>query len=139
MVKTSDLPLLVGEQVIVEMHSSGGDGDTIELEGLLQAADLQAGLVLQTREGSIIIPAIDLVDVYKASAPKKIVRRRIRYIPEPQAKQHLLDRHGMEWDLIKMLSPKRAHDVHNAFSHNNLGHRHQPRETEGTDGHTGNK
>jgi len=107
--------------------SSPRGADDLELEGKVLSADA-SGLVILVKNKPIIVEARDILDIHRSSLPSKIVRRKMRYIPPWQARQHLLDRHGLQWDLIKMLAVKSAGALHDKIDHTNLGHQHRESE-----------
>ncbi len=125
MTKLSDLPGLVGKQVTVELED-GDLGDLpMEVTGKMLAADPKEGCVVETKDGTIILSLSEIRDVNIAQPRTKVVRRMLRWIPERQVKQHVLDRHGMPWDIIRAMSHRGVHLMHDAIDHSNLGHRHQ--------------
>lgn len=127
-IRISELPSLVETRVLLEVQQ-GGDESPWELEGTLMAVS-DVGVVVKTGDGTHIFLQEHILDISKSSIPRKIVRRKIRYIIAAQARQHLLDRHGMPWDLTKMLRPDAAREMHDKTDHSNLGHQHR---TEGDD------
>lgn len=120
--KLSDLPNLVDKRVVIEMQ--GLSDGTYEIEGMVCAVN-STGLVLAVKGDTIILQTVDIVDINEADAPRPIVRRKVRHIPARQARQHLLDRHGVPLDLIRGTSPKTAYVLHQATDHSNLGHMHE--------------
>lgn len=127
--KFADLLALRGEQVVIELDDEELLTPT-ELQGRLIEADRENGLVVETKVGTMIVPMTDVLAVEKATPPGKIVRRTIRPIPLSQVKQHLLDRHGLGWDIVKAMTAKSCLDLHNKIDHSNLGHRHRAKEVD---------
>lgn len=131
MTRLSDLPNLVGKQVTVELET---DGDLpLEVTGQLLAVDIAIGIVVENRDGTVIIKLPEIKDVSVALPRTKLVRRMLRWMPPRQVKQHVLDRHGMPWDIIRAMSHQGVHDMHALIDHSNLGHRHQPKDEESVD------
>lgn len=121
-VRMSELPALVGERVAMRISGHYGHMD---VEGEVVTAS-QSGLVLLSKsEGTMIIGIDEIDELHKTVSPGKIVRRKIRHIPETQARQHLLDRHGVPWDLVRGMTPRNAFRMHEGIDHSNLGHKHR--------------
>lgn len=121
MTKMSDLLDMVGKAVKLELIV---DGEAATVEGTLLAASWQ-GLAVKTKTATRVVD----IDEVVSAAPlrtSKLVRRWMRFIPSWQARQHLLDRHGLEYDLLKALLPDQAKLLHDRLNHKNLGHRHRP-------------
>lgn len=125
--KLSELHLLIGKRVVVEMQGTSG---TFEIEGNVRSADT-TGIVLLAKEGPSIITISEMIDIYETDAPRPLVRRKLRHIGARQARQHLLDRHGMALDLIRATTAATAFILHEALNHSNLGHQHRPDGEEG--------
>lgn len=120
-----------GVAVVLEVQKDG-DASVSQIHGKLIKADYH-GLVIQERTQTSIV-ALDIVlDAYRADKQGKIVRRKVRYMIAQQVRQHLLDRHGLAFDLIKALSPSNAKKLHDNIDHFNLGHRHREREDQAED------
>lgn len=58
------------------------------------------------------------------SVPVRLTRRWIAGISAVNVRQHLLDRHGMPFPLIKDMNDEQAHAAHAAINHQDLGHAH---------------
>jgi hypothetical protein len=116
-IRTKDLPGLVGKQVVVET-----DYATIEGEVLATTSD---AIVLRTKAGTSVVELSRMIDIRLADPATKIVRRKIRPATIQLVRQHLLDRHGMQWDLMKLTSPSSALALHELTDHTNLGHQHR--------------
>lgn len=121
-IRLSELPLLIETRVTVEVQ---GDDDVSSwtIEGLLIAVG-DAGVVVKNSDGPQIVMRHHILDIKKTVMSRKIVRRKIRHIVMQQVRQHLLDRHGMPWDLVKMMRPDSAFQAHESIDHSNLGHQH---------------
>lgn len=125
--KAEDLPSFEGKRVIVteDITHLGTDEDFREVEGTVGRAD-KTGLVLQTaREGVVIIPANRILDV-DIKVTNRLQRRWLREATPSTVRQHLLDRHGMPFDLVAApgLDPKAYLEMHSKIDHSNLGHQH---------------
>ncbi len=120
--KMSNLPEMIGVRVCVEIDSDT-PSNLSEIEGVLVGVSA-TGVAVKIRTGLQFYSFVDILDITKVNVARKIVRRRIRHIVESQTRQHLLDRHGIPWDLTKALSPSSAYAMHEKIDHSNLGHQH---------------
>ena len=120
-----------GEDVILELQDADDLHPRIVQGKLLRAS--YHGIAIQEANQTSIIDLSIVQDIYPASKQGKVVRRRLRYIVALQVRQHLLDRHGMQFDLIRALTPKVAKQLHDKIDHSNLGHRHKDRAELGLD------
>jgi hypothetical protein len=120
-IKMSDLPKLVGTRVVVEV-SAGGDSWTHEGEVIAAKA---TDLAIKTKTDTVIIDMNFVDDIRPADPIVKVVRRKVRPVVLAQVKQHLLDRHGYPWDLVRAATPSLAMQMHDNINHDQLGHRHR--------------
>ncbi len=124
--KLSELGDMVGKDVSIERYDpSEPMKASTHLTGELLAFGA-GGLVVRTKDGVEIIETLSVVDVVEAAPNRKIIRRKVRYIPTHQARQHLLDRHNIPWSLVREMTPETAHKLHERIDHHDLGHRHRP-------------
>lgn len=121
--KMSELKGLLNTIVLVEVRSP--DGEINKSDGTLLGIDVQ-GIVFESKGKVSIIPLEAVIDINPFTAPRKVVRRKVQAVLERRARQHLLDRHGLLWDLIKFVSEKTAYIMHDKIDHSNLGHQHRP-------------
>ncbi len=128
-IRMSELPLLIDSRVTVEVQEEE-DTSPWAVEGVLIAIS-DAGVVVKNSDGSHILLFDVVIDVSKAMTSRKIIRRKLRFITAQQARQHLLDRHGVPWDLTKVLTAANAFEMHSRIDHSNLGHQHRTQEEEG--------
>jgi hypothetical protein len=124
--KADDLITFEGKRVIVQEDIThlGSDEDFREVEGTVGKADA-TGLVLQTSKGVTIIPVARILDV-EVKLPNRLQRRWLREAGASTVRQHLLDRHGMPFDLIAAqgVDHKLYLEMHSKIDHGNLGHQH---------------
>lgn len=116
-IRTKDLPGLVGKRILIET-------DYVTTEGEVLAATSDA-IVLRTGAGTSVVELVRVIDISLADPATKIVRRKVRPATIQLVRQHLLDRHGMQWDLMKLTRPSAALALHNLTDHSNLGHQHR--------------
>lgn len=128
--RLSDLPQYLGKVIVVQEDTSQDpdtDDDFKEYEGKVVRAD-ESGLVLETRHGTRIIRANRILDadVSIKSTVRRLVRRWLREPTPATVRQHLLDRHGMPFDLIsaKEMDNEAYYHMHQGINHAGLGHRH---------------
>lgn len=125
-----ELMAMIGGNVVVEHN--GSESGSIKTEGKILRVGAP-GIVLESRLKTEIIPLDRIIDCYPFVPPRKVVRRKVRFMPEHQSRQHLLDRHGMLWDLIKFTTDTTAWSMHNLIDHTNLGHQHRHPEDDSPD------
>ena len=123
-VTIEDLQQYVEKPVIVHLITDEGTLD--EVHGEIKAATV-AGVAFKKKGTS----GLQLLDVSKieevASAPvkaKPVTQKKIAPIEMGQARQHLLDRHGVELAWAKEADEKSAFEWHASLDHSNLGHIH---------------
>lgn len=124
--KATDLPTFEGKRVIVtqDITHLSDDEDFREVKGMVHKADT-AGLVLRTNGGVVIIPASQVLDV-DIELISRLQRRWLRVPTLSVVRQHLLDRHGMPFDLVAApgMEVKAYLAMHERIDHSNLGHQH---------------
>lgn len=115
---------LTDKRVVVQVKDDMGDG-VREIEGKVLASD-RTGLVIQTRSGTSIINTSEIedIEVIVPNMQRRLIKRWIQEIEPGSVRQHLVDRHGMPFDLINALPDGNAVQVHNQLPHGNLGHDH---------------
>ena len=130
-VAVAELEANIGKQVV--LHLKQEDGSLKELEGKLEAASA-AGLAFKEKgKSNLDLYMPDQVESLQAAPdkPKSVSQKKIKPIVEGQARQHLLDRHGVPLDWAKKASEKEAFEYHKNLDHSNLGHVHvEPEQTD---------
>jgi hypothetical protein len=122
--KFSELPDLVGEILTVEVLPLAGE-DPRDVQGKLLGVG-PAGIVVEVDGDPMIIDRDRILDIRKGIPVRKMVRRKISFIPEARMRQHLLDRHSITWSMARVMTPATAARVHKNMNHDDLGHRHMP-------------
>lgn len=126
-IKTSDLPDLVGKSIIVQVEIIGSDDeDYREVRGKCVAAN-EGGVVVQTRSTAEIIKLSHIIDIDIELKSRRLVRRWIDPIDPEGIRQHLIDRHGMIFDMVRGIDVPNSVLMHAAVNHVILGHEHGPK------------
>lgn len=125
-IKASDLPGLVGKVIVVQVEVNNDDEDFREVRGKCLAGN-EGGLVVQTRTSAVMIPLVDIIDVDIEPKNRRLIKRYIDPIDPDGARQHLLDRHGLPYDMLRQVSPAESVLMHAAADHGKLGHEHGPK------------
>lgn len=130
-VAVAELEANINKSVI--LHVKQEDGSLKELEGKIEAAS-EAGLAFKEKGKSnldLYLPG--QVESLQAAPdkPKPVSQKKLKPITLGQARQHLLDRHGVPLDWAKQNSEEAAFEYHKTLDHANLGHVHvEPEQTE---------
>ena len=129
-VAVEDLQSFVEKEAI--LHLIQEDGTLKEVTGTIKAATV-AGVPFKTKGKS----GLDLLTVeqieeisYAPVKPKAVVQKKLKPIEYGQARQHLIDRHGVELSWGKEADERSAFEYHKDLDHSNLGHRHEADERE---------
>lgn len=115
-----------GKDVI--LHRRQEDGSLAELTAHVKMAT-EAGIAVKVKGKSALefIPSIDEIEEI-AAAPvkaKSVVQKKLKPIEVGQARQHLLDRHGIDFSWAKDADEQAAFEYHQGLDHSNLGHVHE--------------
>lgn len=124
-VEVEQLESFVGKQVI--LHVRNEDGTLAELEGKIEAASV-AGLAFKPKgQSSLDLYMPNQIEELQAAPekPKPVTQKKLKPITLGQARQHLLDRHGVELSWAKEADEQAAFDYHAGLDHSNLGHIHK--------------
>jgi hypothetical protein len=134
---TASLSTYEGKKVIVTVNlkEPNEKGESaIEIEGTAQNAnDLGILLKPKGKTNLELIEAADIEDVRYAPEPdKKLTAKSLKDVEYGQAKQHLLDRHGLTLTDINSLTEQAALDYHSGLDHKalDLGHVHGAKASE---------
>ena len=124
-VTLEQLQPFVNKEAIV--HLVKEDGSLEEVRGTIQAATV-AGIAFKQKgkPGLELIPSADLIEEidYAPVKQKSVTQKKLKPIEFGQARQHLIDRHGVELSWAKDADEKAAFEYHNGLDHSNLGHTH---------------
>lgn len=130
-IKTSDLPDLVGQVLAVQVNVVGSDDEDFrEVSGKCIATS-PAGIVIQTKQRSEIIKIADIIDLDIVPKTRRLLVRYVGELEEIAVRQHLLDRHGVPFALVKNMEAKIAAAMHDKIDHSQLGHRHEDKPRRG--------
>lgn len=124
-VAVEDLQPFVEKEAI--LHLIQEDGTLKEVTGTIKAATV-AGVPFKTKGKSgldlLTVEQIEEID-YAPIKPKPVTQKKLKPIEFGQARQHLIDRHGVELSWAKEADEKSAFEYHKTLDHSNLGHRHE--------------
>lgn len=121
-INLTELKGLVGAVVVAEYASPSGE--MVKSDGKLVRAAAH-GVVFEANGKTSIIPITSIISIVPFTTPRKVVRRKVQFLLSRRARQHLLDRHGFFWDLIKFTTEETAFTMHQNIDHKNLGHQHR--------------
>lgn len=110
----------------VTLHRIEADGTLKELTGTIRAASI-AGVPFKHKgkPGLDLLQIKDIEEVDLAPTKEKSVsQKKLALVELGGARQHLIDRHGVELSWAKTASEKDAFDWHATLDHTNLGHVH---------------
>lgn len=115
----------VDKEAIV--HLKQDDGSLKEVTGTIKMATV-AGVAFKQKgkSGVELIDSVDKIEEidYAPVKQKSVSQKKIKPIEFGQARQHLVDRHGVELSWGKDAEEKAAFDYHAGLDHSNLGHVH---------------
>lgn len=121
-----DLSQYEGKKIVVVKKSE--NGDAAEIEGTAQLAN-QLGILIKPK-GKTNLEMIETADIeevrYVVEKPKALARKTLKPVEFGQARNHLLERHGLTLTQVNEMDEKAAFDVHNEVDHegSDLGHVH---------------
>jgi len=123
-VTLEDLQKYVDKEALV--HIKDGDRGTREVTGTIKAATV-AGVPFKEKgkSGLELLTVDDIYEIdFAPTKPKSVTQKKLNPIEFGQARQHLIDRHGVELSWAKDADEKSAFEYHNGLDHSNLGHTH---------------
>jgi hypothetical protein len=134
---TASLASYEGKKIVVTVNlaepNEKGES-TIEMEGTAQSAnDLGILLKPKGRTNLELIEAKDIEEIRFAPEPdRKLTAKTLKDVEYGQAKQHLLDRHGLRLADVNALTEQAAFDYHAGLDHValDLGHVHGAKPSE---------
>lgn len=111
----------------VVLHVRQDDGSLKELEGKIEAAS-EAGLAFKEKgKSNLDLYLPNQIEEIQAAPekPKQVSQKKLKPIDLGQARQHLVDRHGVTLSWAKEADEQKAFDYHQNLDHADLGHRHE--------------
>lgn len=122
-----ELATLDNQRIKVKYRLESDHEVTLETEGTVIAASPIA-ILLKPRGAMIaeMIPADDILAIEILQNPNaKLIIRKLRLLKPHEVRQHLIDRHGLEYSTIESLNDIEAYEYHANIDHSNLGHVHE--------------
>ena len=123
-VKLEDLQKHIKKESI--LHILQEDGSLKEITATIQAATV-AGVVFKEKGRSTIeLTEADKIEEITAAPvkPRPVQQKKLKPIEFGQARQHLIDRHGVQLSWAKDADEQAALDYHAGLDHTDLGHVH---------------
>jgi hypothetical protein len=123
-VEVAELEKNVGNRVV--LHIVQEDGSLEEVEGKLEAASV-AGVAFKAKgKSSIDLLTVEQIEELQTAPekPKPVSQKKLKPIELGQARQHLVDRHGVELKWARDADEAKAFEYHEGLDHSNLGHTH---------------
>lgn len=114
----------VNKRVI--LHVRQEDGSLKEIEGKVEAAS-EAGMAFKEKgKSSLDLYMPNQIEEITAAPekPKPVSQKKLKPIELGQARQHLLDRHGVPLSWAKENTEEAAFEYHQSLDHSDLGHKH---------------
>lgn len=109
------------------LHLVQEDGTLKEVTGTIKMATV-AGIAFKAKgkPGMELIDSTEKIEEidYAPVKAKSVTQKKIKPIEFGQARQHLIDRHGVELSWAKDADEKAAFEYHAGLDHTNLGHVH---------------
>lgn len=127
-----DLAKVQGQRVKFS-YIPNGETDAVELEGTVDLVNPPAMIVKP--KGSTMVKLIEERQIVQGTfevipeKPRELKARRMDPVGMSSVRNHLLDRHGYELDVINKLTDAAALAEHDQLEHDRLGHFHAPRPT----------
>jgi hypothetical protein len=123
-VAVDELERFVNKNVI--LHVKQEDNSLREVEGKVEAASA-AGMAFKEKGKSkldLVMPEQIEEITLAPTKPKSVLQKKLKPIEEAQARQHLVDRHGVPLSWAKENTDQDAFAYHESLDHSNLGHKH---------------
>jgi hypothetical protein len=115
----------------VLIHLVQPDSSLKETTGkIMVATEAGIGFKEKGKASAELLTLSQIEEIAPAPAKvKSVVQKKIKPIEMGQARQHLIDRHGVELSWGKEADEKAAFEYHAGLDHSNLGHIHvEPKE-----------
>lgn len=116
------------DKKVVVVHRVDGETNAVETEGKVEGANALALLLKpKGKTQAVLIEADKIEDVrYVEEKPKALTAKTLKPVEFGQARNHLLERHGLTLEAVNALSEKEAFEQHKGIDHvaSKLGHVH---------------
>jgi hypothetical protein len=108
------------------LHVVQDDGTLKEITGTIKAATVAGVPFKEKGKPGLELTTVDKIEEidYAPVKAKAVTQKKLKPIEFGQARQHLVDRHGVELSWAKDADEKTAFDYHATLDHTNLGHVH---------------
>lgn len=127
----TDFKSFEGKKVVLvrNLDKANDKGETAEeLEGTLVAVASEALMFKpKGKTSSVLIEIKDVESINHAdTSARKLTRKTLKIVEFGQARNHILERHGLTLTSVNALSEKDAYDWHQGLNHEelDLGHVH---------------
>lgn len=123
-VTLEDLQPFVDKEAI--FHLIQEDGSTKEITGTIKAATVAGVPYKEKGKAGLELTTVDKfyeID-YAPVKAKSVTQKKLNPVEFGQARQHLIDRHGVQLSWAKDATEKDAFEWHNNLDHSDLGHSH---------------
>lgn len=124
----SDVKVMVGVSVVIQVDRTDPTTkkDFTVLEGRILRVE-SGEFAIQTQAKTMIIPLSELLEIERKEGQRRtLTLRYLRRMESTEIRQHLLDRHGVPYDVVAALDEEAGMEYHNRIPHQLLGHRHEP-------------
>mgnify|MGYP000969785004 CR=1 FL=1 len=123
-VSIQEIEKFVGKDAII--HLVQEDGTLKELTVKVEAATVAGVAYKEKGKTGLELTSPDQIEEISAAPvkPKAVVQKKVKPIELGGARQHLVDRHGVELSWAKEADEQAAFDYHAGLDHSNLGHVH---------------
>lgn len=108
-------------------HLKQEDGSLKEVTGTIRAATTAGVPYKEKGKSNLELTTVDQIEEidYAPAKAKAVTQKKLKPIEFGQARQHLVDRHGVEMTWAKEADEKAALEYHLTLDHSNLGHLHE--------------
>lgn len=132
-VSLDDLQPFVNKEAV--FHLVQDDGSLKEVTGTIKAATVAGVPFKEKGKPGLELTTADKIEEidYAPTKPKPVTQKKIKPVEYGNARQHLVDRHGVELAWAKEADEKSAFEYHKTLDHSNLGHVHVAPEAEKKD------
>lgn len=124
-VTIEDLQPYVDKEAV--LHLIQEDESLKEVTGTIKLATAAGIGFKQKGKSGVDLLTVDQIEEidYAPVKEKSVVQKKLDIIEFGKARQHLVDRHGVELQWAKDNDEKTAFDWHAGLDHSNLGHVHE--------------